>query len=219
MRFLDLRSKRAIARAMLRMIRIGRAGLSRLDRSHLPRVPRGDRADPGGDRPVLAGGGGECLQPRPRRGRGLLRPAGLPERPSPTGSPPAWGWPASRSRSSTTPSSTCAPGEALSTSALAISWDGRRVTGVVTKDGVLEGAAVIAAVPFERLAKLCSSPWSPRIPGCRSWTRMETSPILGVHLFFDATVMELPHLVLPGRDTRGSSTRASTSRAASTSTR
>jgi len=35
----------------------------------------------------------------------------------------------------------------------------------------------------------------------RSLDAIESSPILGVHLFFDARVMTLPHLVLPGRST------------------
>ena len=87
------------------------------------------------------------------------------------------------------------------TSALSIAYDGQRVTGVVTKHGLVEGSAVIAAVPFERLARLCSDTLVGADERLRTLDQLEVSPILGVHLFFDTPVMTLPHLVLPGRDT------------------
>ena len=89
----------------------------------------------------------------------------------------------------------------LSTSARAIAYDGRRVTGVVTDDGLVEASAVIAAVPFDRLAKLCSEPLQQADARLQQLDALETSPILGVHMFFEHEVMKGPHLVLPGRDT------------------
>ena len=89
----------------------------------------------------------------------------------------------------------------LGTSARAISYDGSRVSGVVTEDGVVDASAVIAAVPFDRLAKLSSSALIDADARLQHLDELSTSPILGVHLFFDYEVMTLPHLVLPGRDT------------------
>ena len=89
----------------------------------------------------------------------------------------------------------------LGTAALSIGFDGRRVTGVVTKNGMIEGSAVIAAVPFERLARLCSDTLVSSDARLKQLDQLDVSPILGVHLFFDTEVMTLPHLVLPGRST------------------
>ena len=82
--------------------------------------------------------------------------------------------------------------------ARAIAYDGRRVTGVVTGDGVIEAAAVISAVPFDRLDKLISDTMRAADSRLASLDRFEFSPILGVHLWFDQPIMELPHLILPG---------------------
>ena len=89
----------------------------------------------------------------------------------------------------------------LGTSAMGITFDGSRVTGVVTSEGVIEGAAVISSVPFDRLARLCSTAMVDADSRLRRLDSIEVSPILGVHLFFDAEIMALPHLVLPGRAT------------------
>jgi zeta-carotene desaturase len=89
----------------------------------------------------------------------------------------------------------------LGTSARAIAFDGDRVSGVVTEHGVEDAAAVIAAVPFDRLAKLCSATLTAADSRLQHLDELRTSPILGVHLFFESKVMTLPHLVLPGRDT------------------
>ncbi len=85
----------------------------------------------------------------------------------------------------------------LGTSARAIAFDGRRVTGVVTNDGVVEAAATICAVPFDRLDKLVSDTMKKADARLRRLDALGVSPILGVHLWFDQPVMELPHLVLP----------------------
>ena len=89
----------------------------------------------------------------------------------------------------------------MGVSARAIAFDGRRVTGVVTDEGMVDADAVVAAVPADRLAKL-ASPTLVRADGRLG--RLEevgTSPILGVHLRFPRRVMDLPHAVLPGRGT------------------
>ena len=87
-------------------------------------------------------------------------------------------------------------------SAKALAFDGRRVTGVVTDEGVVEAAAVVSAVPPDRLAKLCSSTLRAADRRLARLEQIEFSPILGVHLFFDSEFTELPHLVLPGRPTQ-----------------
>jgi hydroxysqualene dehydroxylase len=88
----------------------------------------------------------------------------------------------------------------LGTSARSIAFDGRRVTGVITSDGVIEGGSVISAVPFDRLDKLVSPTMREVDTRLRGLDRIEVSPIVGVHLRFDQQVMDLPHLVLVDRE-------------------
>lgn len=87
----------------------------------------------------------------------------------------------------------------LGTSAKAIGYDGTRVTGVVTEHGVVPAAAVVSAVPADRLDKLMSDSAKKADRRLRALDRIRPSPILGVHLFFEHPVMTTPHLVLPGR--------------------
>jgi squalene-associated FAD-dependent desaturase len=87
-----------------------------------------------------------------------------------------------------------------------IAFDGIRTNGVVTDDGLVHGSAIITTVPPDRLAKMISRPMLAADPRLRDLDRIETSPILGVHLVFDRPVLvdgdrRYPHLVLPGRDT------------------
>ena len=90
----------------------------------------------------------------------------------------------------------------LGVSAQAIAFDGRRVTGVVTDEGFVEGAAVVSTVPFDRLAKLCSESLRAADRRLQRLDRIEVSPIVGVHLRYPSRVLETPHLVLPGRATQ-----------------
>ena len=90
----------------------------------------------------------------------------------------------------------------LGVSATAIAFDGRRVTGVVTDEGLFEADAVVAAVPADRLAKLCSATLVAADRRLSRLGEVGVSPILGVHVRFPSKVMELPHLVLPGRGTQ-----------------
>ncbi len=89
----------------------------------------------------------------------------------------------------------------LRTSAKAIAFDGARVTGVVCDDGFVEAHAVIAAVPPDRLAKLCSSTLRTQDKRLANLERFAFSPILGVHLAFRRRVLAQPNLALPGRAT------------------
>jgi len=89
-----------------------------------------------------------------------------------------------------------------STSAIALNFDGRRITGVTTDEGIVECSAVITSVPPDRLAKLCSDTLRRADARLRDLEAVPFSPILGVHLFFDHPVMDTPHLVLPGRATQ-----------------
>jgi zeta-carotene desaturase len=86
------------------------------------------------------------------------------------------------------------------TSARAIAYDGHRVTGVVTADGMVEASAVVSAVPFDRLDKLASDTLKAADARLQRLDRIAVSPILGVHLWFDQPVMDLPHLVLADHD-------------------
>ncbi len=86
----------------------------------------------------------------------------------------------------------------LGAAARGIAYDGQRVRGVVTTDGLVDAAAVISAVPFDRLDRLVSGAMRKADPRLQSLDRFQVSPILGVHLHFDTPVMALPHLVLVG---------------------
>jgi zeta-carotene desaturase len=85
---------------------------------------------------------------------------------------------------------------ALGTSARALAFNGRRITGVVVGDGIIEASAVVSAVPFDRLARLVSSTLRKADTRLQALDRIEVSPILGAHLWFDQPVMDLPHLIL-----------------------
>lgn len=90
----------------------------------------------------------------------------------------------------------------IGVSARAIAYDGQRVTGVVTEAGFVPAAAVISALPPDRLDKLVSTPLRAADARLRRLAEVPFSPILGVHLRFETTVLEHPHLVLPGRATQ-----------------
>ena len=87
----------------------------------------------------------------------------------------------------------------LRTSARALAFDGTRVTGVVCDDGLVGAQAVIAAVPPDRLARLCSATMRAHDKRLANLERFPCSPILGVHLALRRRVMEMPNLALPGR--------------------
>jgi zeta-carotene desaturase len=71
----------------------------------------------------------------------------------------------------------------------------------VCDDGVVAGQAVIAAVPPDRLARLCSGTLREADRRLANLERFAFSPILGVHLAFRRRVAAVPNLSLPGRAT------------------
>ncbi len=89
----------------------------------------------------------------------------------------------------------------LRTSAKALAFDGKRITGVVCDDGMVVAHAVIAAVPPDRLAKLCSDTLRAQDKRLANLERFAFSPILGVHLAFRRKMLARPNLALPGRAT------------------
>ena len=82
----------------------------------------------------------------------------------------------------------------LGESARGIAFEGTKVTGVVLADGFVEAADVISALPFDRLDKIISDTMRKADTRLHTLARSKHSPILGVHLFFDQPVMDLPHL-------------------------
>ena len=89
----------------------------------------------------------------------------------------------------------------LRTSAKALAFDGERVTGVVCDDGVVQAHRVVAAVPPDRLAKLCSATLRAADKRLANLEKFAFSPILGVHLAFKRRVLAVPNLSLSGRAT------------------
>ena len=87
----------------------------------------------------------------------------------------------------------------LGTSVRSISFDDQQVRGIVTNNGPIDASSVISTLPPDRLAKLIPQRWKERDCRLGALDQFEFSPILGVHLLIDASVIEYPHLVLPGR--------------------
>jgi squalene-associated FAD-dependent desaturase len=58
---------------------------------------------------------------------------------------------------------------------------------------------VISAVPFDRVSTLFDSDTLVRLPEIKNLPMMQSSPITGVHLWFDREVCPLEHAVLVGR--------------------
>ncbi|MHC4990033.1 MAG: hydroxysqualene dehydroxylase HpnE [Planctomycetota bacterium] len=84
----------------------------------------------------------------------------------------------------------------LGCSARAIGFDGQRVTGVITEDGMVDASAVVVAVPFDRLDRLVNDTMRKRDARLGRLDELDVSPILGVHLHFEQEIMDLPHLTL-----------------------
>ncbi|MBC24068.1 MAG: hypothetical protein CMJ32_09170 [Phycisphaerae bacterium] len=89
----------------------------------------------------------------------------------------------------------------IGTSVKSIAFDGSRVTSVITEHGTISATSVISAVPPDRLLKLVSGTLMDADSRLRRLDQIQVSPIVGVHMFFDQPVMELPHVILPGRMT------------------
>ncbi len=87
-------------------------------------------------------------------------------------------------------------------SARSIAYDGSRITGVVTSDDKVEASAVISAVSPDRLHKLTSEALRDADARLQNLQSFDYSPIIGVHLLFDQPVMDIPHLTLVDHDTQ-----------------
>ena len=206
MRMLDLGAKRAVARAMWRMLRLGASGRARweprtfgeflaecgqpqdvIDRFWSPVVVSACNLDVGEASAASAMQvfqEGFLAHPRaPLMGLSKV--------------------PLVRLYDPAEAAITAAGGEVrMGVSAAAIAFDGRRVTGVVTDEGVFDADVVVSAVPADRLAKLCSATMVAADGRLGHLEEIGYSPILGVHLRFPRRIMDLPHVVLPGRGTQ-----------------
>ncbi len=75
-------------------------------------------------------------------------------------------------------------------------YENGRVIGLRLSDGhVLRADAYVSAVPFDRLHKLCEPAMQQDDARLQHLDRFTVSPIIGVHLWFDRAVTDLPHLI------------------------
>ncbi len=83
----------------------------------------------------------------------------------------------------------------LGTSVSRLHYDGERITGVEVADGqTLAADVVISALPFDRLAKVAPPELCAADERLHGLERIDVSPIVGVHLWFDRHVLDKPHL-------------------------
>lgn len=75
-------------------------------------------------------------------------------------------------------------------------------TATLASGHTLEADAVISALPFEKAVAFADEGLKHLDVRFAGMSRMTHSPILGVHLFFDRPVLNLPHAVLVGRATQ-----------------
>jgi squalene-associated FAD-dependent desaturase len=82
----------------------------------------------------------------------------------------------------------------------AVAGDGRRVEGVVLADGAVRPFDfAVVAVPWRRCGELFTGDLRAALPQLAGIDRIESAPITGLHLWFDAPITPLPHAVLVGR--------------------
>ncbi len=62
-----------------------------------------------------------------------------------------------------------------------------------------EFSAVVMAVPWRQIGELCSPELLAEAPQLAAAAQIQSSPISGVHLWFDRPIMDVPHAVLIGR--------------------
>ena len=76
-------------------------------------------------------------------------------------------------------------------------FENGRITAVELADRTrIVGDVFVSAVPFDRLACLSDTDLCKADIRLRSLDRFKTSPIIGIHLWFDRPVMRTPHLIL-----------------------
>ncbi|MFO0782276.1 MAG: hydroxysqualene dehydroxylase HpnE [Phycisphaerales bacterium] len=206
MRMLDFRSKRGIARAMMRMLRLGVRGRAAWeDRTFQEFLQETQQTPEAVDRfwnPVVVSACNlECHEAGAGFAMQVFQEGFLSSKRA-----PAMGLstvPLVQLYDPAEEMLRAAGGSImLGVSAMAIAYDGTRVTGVVTDEGMLEADAVVSAVPSDRLDKLLSATAKKADSRLQRLDAVEPAPILGVHLHFPRTVLDLPHLVLPGRPTQ-----------------
>jgi squalene-associated FAD-dependent desaturase len=79
----------------------------------------------------------------------------------------------------------------------ALEIDDKSVRAVQTRQGeTMTADWYVSAVPFERLLELLPADLVDREPYFANLRRLETSPITSVHLWYERSVLELPHVVL-----------------------
>jgi squalene-associated FAD-dependent desaturase len=77
--------------------------------------------------------------------------------------------------------------------------EGGAVVGATLRDGSrIEADHVVLAVPFDRAAAVLGD-LKGRIPGLENVSKIEASPITGIHLWFDREVCPVEHAVTVGR--------------------
>lgn len=78
--------------------------------------------------------------------------------------------------------------------------DGQRVLGIVLGDGTCRRFNhIVSAVSWKQVGKLLGPELLKRIPQVEAGTKLNSSPITAVHLWFDRPIMDLPHAALVGR--------------------
>jgi squalene-associated FAD-dependent desaturase len=84
-----------------------------------------------------------------------------------------------------------------STPAMRLIDDGQRITGIELADGPMRADHIILAVPWRTAARLLRGSVAEHL--AEAWSRIESSPITGVHLWFDRPITDLPHALIVGR--------------------
>lgn len=75
-----------------------------------------------------------------------------------------------------------------------------RVAGLVLRDGrSVPADFVVSAVPFDRAPALMGETLANRLPGLAHLSSMKSSPITGIHFWFDRPVCPFEHVVTLGR--------------------
>jgi len=88
----------------------------------------------------------------------------------------------------------------LETEIATIIGDERRATGLQTPDGqACEFDAFVLAVPWTRIGKLLAEPLAQRIDPDGQFSKIHSSPISSVHLWFDRPIMDLPNAIFVER--------------------
>lgn len=88
----------------------------------------------------------------------------------------------------------------LKTGVRSVQIDDHAVSGLLLRDGsVLDADFVILAAPFNRVPDLLDPQSLEQLPELASLPQFHSSPITGVHLWFDRPVCPLDHAVLVGR--------------------